>query len=396
MRLRLHMVLTIGLLLVALSVNAKTYTRVGSKQEDWSGTYLLVYENSSTQAYVWNCEDKSSNYEKISQTTAGKITSDDLAGYEVELRKEGSGQYGIYVKSGENKGYIGTKAKNNGILFGNSSAQVFTLQFMSPYVYLETNSKTQRFFFYPKDNRFRIYYDKGKDTNYKNITLYKEGDGEVTPAGNVLNLHYAQADFYACSSVFSGTYPYWDVDLTLAAEDDEQAVPMVWMQILSYSQYSIAGTYKGTWTDGRAGYIHATTSCGAACAGAWLMSKKETPYQVAIRDANLEIKPVKKSSKPNFYTYHIKMDFLDSNGTTWAFDDNIDVYGVWIDCDRSNPKSPVDMDPVPFTLEGNSHGQETALPVVLPSRAAHKYIDKGRLVLEVQGLKYSVLGQIIQ
>ena len=67
MRLRLHMVLTIGLLLAALSVNAKTYTRVGAKAEDWSGTYLLVYENSSTQAYVWNCEDKSSNYEKISQ-----------------------------------------------------------------------------------------------------------------------------------------------------------------------------------------------------------------------------------------------------------------------------------------------------------------------------------------
>ena len=91
------------------------------------------------------------------------------------------------------------------------------------------------------------------------------------------------------------------------------------------------------------------------------------------------------------------MDFQDSNSKTWMFDDDIEVYGVWIDCDRSNPSKPVDMDPVPFTLESGSHGEEvSALPVVRPSHGARKYIEEGRLVLETQGVKYSVLGQVIR
>lgn len=392
-------ILCLFLLGSLLSLYSTTYTRVGSKQEDWSGTYLIVYEKSATQAYVWNCDDASKNFTSVNMTTNGQIVSDNLGAYEVQLNKEGSGQYGIKVISGDNQGYIGSKAKNNGITFGLNGAQVFTLESQSPCVIIKTNSGTQQLLFLSSDNRFRIYYNKDKKwgTEYKQVSLYKVGDGPVPPAGNALDINYVQADFYACDSKFSGNYPYWSVDLTLAQAEDEEAVPMVWLQILTYSQYSIAGKYHASWTDGRAGYIHATKSCGQDCSGAYLPSSKAESgyYGVAIWDADLEITAVSKPAKPNYYTYHINMLIQDSNSKRWTLDKDVDVYGIWIDCDRSNPKSPQYMDPVPFALESSSHQSEkaTSIPTLKANPKVKKFLQDGQLILQWEGRQFDFLGR---
>lgn len=381
--------------------SSTVYTRVSSQPKDgWAGTYLIVYENSKTEAYVWTAEDDKGNYVKATISDGGKIVADNLAAYEVELRPENKG-YGIYVKSGDNQGYIYTEAKKNGIEFGKKGAQEFTLQPNSPYVYLFTNTGTQKFCYNATDKRFRIYYDKDKKwTNYKNICLYRLGDTEVEKPKNELDINYVQADFYACTSVWSGTYPYWDVDLTLAAEDSEEALPYIWLQILSYSQYSIAGTYKASWTDGRAGYIHATKSCGSRCAGAYFYSSKAADgyYQVSLIDANIEITKVgKPKGKPNFYTYHITMDITDSNSKVWTFDDDVDVYGVWLEC--ADKKEGIHEDPVPFALESGKHVSEggTAIDeVATTTDVAHKLMQNGQIVILREDRKYNLLGNRIE
>ena len=51
---------------------ATTFEKVTAEPADWSGEYLLVYEKSTSEAYVWNGLDEASNY------TTAAITDDAI------------------------------------------------------------------------------------------------------------------------------------------------------------------------------------------------------------------------------------------------------------------------------------------------------------------------------
>lgn len=77
-----------------------TYVKVTEKLEDWSGEYLIVYENSTTEAYVWNGVDKA-----VSATTKinsdGSITVDGAVTIRIEKYNDG---YSLKVVGGDNNG----------------------------------------------------------------------------------------------------------------------------------------------------------------------------------------------------------------------------------------------------------------------------------------------------
>ena len=174
-----------------VTVTAATeYTKVTAAPTDWSGEYLLVYENSEIEAFVWTGVDAASCYatatisnNKITKpASAVKLTLAALTGdYE--------GKYSILINGGTNNGkYLANSSTKNEFVF-EESASAFELGFNSTSGELEiaNNSKTIR---YNSTNtaqsvqlRFRPY---GSGQNA--VQLYKKvsTDPEVTATPNAL------------------------------------------------------------------------------------------------------------------------------------------------------------------------------------------------------------------
>ena len=376
------------------------YTKVSGKPvNDWPGTYIIVYEESDTKALVWDGEDSSGNYQEVTLSD-GKITSEALADYQITVSKEGSNKY--YVKAKD--GYIGCEAKKNTIVFSNGGSAC-TIQSNGGYVMLETNTNTCRFLCYENSGyRFRFYYDKNKqwsDNKKKNICFYVLGDVEQEDPQNQLDLNYAQADMYACQSKFptqSNPYDqYFFTYLRLLQEEDENSVPAVELEIYAPTQYSIEGTYKSDYTPMQKYWINC--QAGSKHSIFYFINKSEQGWgQAAINLAEMKITKVGPSQHANAYVYHIKLVFTDSNKKIWTLDKDIDVYALWIDCNRqTNPIS--DMEPVAFALESGNHNTEQEGIENLPSSASgtQKFLIEGQLFIALpDGKIYDANGQMVK
>lgn len=376
------------LLLVALVLNATTYTRVGAKPASWPGTYILVYEKSGTEAYVWNCEGGSGNYVEVALAN-GKITSNNIDQYQVTINQESSNNYGLRTANG----FVYTEAGKNSLGVDKPSAQGCQIQMNGSYADITTNNGTQKLLFNTSNDRFRFYYDNSKQFTGKgeHIYLYAVGDHEVVESGNALDINYAQADFFACDSKFSPvSAQYYSVNLFLGQEESEDAVPQVVLTMLAYTQYSIAGTYKSSdyYQDGKAGFIHET---GGSNFSYIVFPSKEGGTQGSIRECVMQVTTVGASQHINAYKYHFKLSLTDSNNKVWTLDKDLDVYATWTDCDRSGG-TPQDMDYVPFTLESGNHNDATALMQNMIPERARKIIQDGRLMIQREDRVYDVMG----
>ena len=376
------------------------YTRIdGKPTEGWGGhKFLIIYERSATKAWVWNGEDAQSNYTEVTLSD-GKIVSDQLSAYQVLVSEEGSNRYALKTANG----FMGCEAKKNSIRIS-SNASDCTLKVNGTYTILETNTNTCRFLFSVTANRFRFYYDKDKkwqDTDKKNIAFYVLGEVEQAEAQNQLDFHYAQANMYACDSKFpvNGDInnQYFYTELFLAQEEDYDAIPQVNLEILAPTQYSIAGTYRSDYTPEIKYYINCTA--GAKHSDFWFPNKSEQGYaQAAIRLAEMTITKIGKSSKPNAYVYHIRLQFTDSNQKIWTLDKDMDVFAAWVDCDRSG-QNPVDMEPVFFALESGNHVSEADATQVEEqtedgkSSVASKVVEDGVFYIRMaDGTRYNAIG----
>lgn len=387
---------------VTMTQAATVYTRINSKPAaGWPGTYLLVYEKSDTEAIIWNGEDASGNIVKATIQN-GQITSEALADYQVVVTEESSNRY--YVKAKD--GYIGTDAKKNGLTFTNGGREC-TIQQNGSYTMLETNTNTCRFLCYEPSQgtyRFRFYYDANKkwnDTDKHNIHFYVLGNVEQTDPQNQLDINYAHVEMYACESKFptqSNPYDqYFMTFLFLAQEESDDAVPQVGLEILAPTQYSIEGTYKSDYTPGQKYFLN----CQAGSKHSYFIfpNKSEQGWgQASINLAEMKITKVGKSSHPNAYVYHIRLEFTDSNKKVWTLDRDLDVYGWWIDCNRqTDPIS--DMEPVAFALESGNHTTQTEAvePVTdNPSPVTHKVLRDGQFLILRGDKTYTVTGQEVE
>ena len=390
--------IVLGILCASVAHAETVYTKVNTKPtNDWPGTYIIVYEQSATQALVWNGEDASSNYQQVTISN-GKITSEALADYQVTVTKEGNNKY--YVKAKD--GFIGCGSGKNEITL-TSSGRDCTIQSNGGYVQLETNTNTCRFLYYNGQgaNRFRFYYDKDKkwsDTNKHNICFYVLGDVEQEDPDNLLDLGYAHAEMYACESKFptqSNPYDqYFMTFLFLAQEESDEAVPQIGLEILAPTQYSIEGTYKSDYTPGQKYFLN----CQAGAKHSYFIFPNNSAQgygEASIKLATMTITKVGPSQFPNAYVYHIKLVFTDSNQKIWTLDKDMDVYAWWIECNKTtNPVS--NMDPVAFTLESGNHNPSQGIENLQAETSVQKILIDGQMYI-LRGEKiYSVQGQMVK
>lgn len=380
---------------------ATVYTRINNKPaEGWSGTYLIVYEKSATEAYVWDATDASNNFVSIAINN-GKITSEALADYHVTVSEESSNRYYLRVADG----FIGCEAKKNGLTFS-SGGKECSLKANGGYTMLETNTNTCRFLCYESGSnfRFRFYYDAEKqwaDNKKHNIYFYVLGEVEQEDPQNQLDLNYAHVEMYACESKFpTQSNPYDQYFMTfmfLAQEEDDEAVPQIGLEILAPTQYSIAGTYKSDYTPGQKYFLN----CQAGSKHSYFIfpSKAEQGWsQASIKLAQMDVTKVGPSALPNAYKYHIHLVFTDSNQKIWTLDKDMDVYAMWIDCDRSGEQD-TNMDPVPFALESGNHTTQTEGSQAIENQKSeiinHKFLKDGQLFIEKNGHTYTLTGSEI-
>ena len=151
------------------------YVKVTTAPSDWSGEYILVYENSTTQGYVWTGVDAANCY--VAKTISNHTIADD--GFVTLTLAPMSGGYSIKVNGGANNGkYISGNANSNTISFG-TTAKLNTLEFEANGIKITSNTSVMRYNKNSSDNRFR-YYKSGSYTSQQPVQLYKKTAGSVT------------------------------------------------------------------------------------------------------------------------------------------------------------------------------------------------------------------------
>ena len=142
------------------------FVKVTAAPADWSGEYILVYENSTTSAYVWTGVDATNCY--VEKTINNNTVADDgMVSITVATM---TGGYSIKVNGGTNNGkYIYGTMGSNKINFGNT-ASVNTLAYESNSVTITSNTSVMRY--NTGENRFR-YYKSSTYSQQKPVQLYK-------------------------------------------------------------------------------------------------------------------------------------------------------------------------------------------------------------------------------
>lgn len=178
----------------AAAADEGVYKEVTVDQTDWSGEYLLVYEASETQAYVFDGSlsklDAVNNYQAL-EIADGAITADRTCSVTVEavtggyIIKAANGQY-IYAPSESNTIAITSNqstAAKYPITFSVASDGVDIVLDSGPHMRFNASGDQMRF----------RYYKSTTYTNQKPITLYKLEDGSTEPEPGTVSIAEALA-----------------------------------------------------------------------------------------------------------------------------------------------------------------------------------------------------------
>lgn len=158
-----------------------SYKKVTEAPADWSGTYVLVYENSETEAYVWTGVDAVNCFTKATIEN-GKISGEFVT---LTIAALDNG-YSILLNGGTNNGkYVYRSSSSNGLNIDGTQG-LNTISINGNAVEIVSSETTLKFNKSIDQLRFR-YFAKGQQP----VQLYKlvpgdhehvEGDGIVTKA----------------------------------------------------------------------------------------------------------------------------------------------------------------------------------------------------------------------
>ena len=145
------------------------FVKVTSAPADWSGEYILVYEQNTTTGYVWTGVDATSCY--VSKTISNDIIADDPSLITLTIASM-SGGYSVKVNGGTNNGkYIYGTSGSNKINYG-TNPSLNTLSFESNSVKMVSNTSVMRYNNNSGQDRFR-YFQSSTYTNQQPVQLYK-------------------------------------------------------------------------------------------------------------------------------------------------------------------------------------------------------------------------------
>lgn len=152
---------------------AVSYTKVTENLGDWSGEYLLVYENEG-QAYVWTGVDEAECY--VTTTVSdNSISAPEGAAILTIASMEGG--YSIKVNGDESK-FIGQTSDANGMNI-NGKAKANTISIVEGSAIITSSAAVMRYNATSGQERFR-YYKSTSYANQKPVQLYKLEEAAVS------------------------------------------------------------------------------------------------------------------------------------------------------------------------------------------------------------------------
>ena len=170
------------------------YVKVTVSQADWSGDYLLVYED-GTDAYVWNGDynDGASNY--ASATISSNTIAKPDAAAVITIAAASEGKYTLQVNGDK---YFQDNGSNSKLIFTDAIADAaeVTISYETDWTKLQFSERCIRFNNNSGQTRFRFYAASSQQA----VQLYKK---EATPsyidirtgltAGNYYTICYPKA-----------------------------------------------------------------------------------------------------------------------------------------------------------------------------------------------------------
>lgn len=213
---------------------SQTYTKVTQNLADWTGTYLIVYEVSETEGYVFTGVDEKLN-SVLTQLADGNIvtSASDLAFCPVRFEPYGSG-YSIKLLSGVNVGkYIyASPSGYNDILFSDEPQQL-TISHDGTTVHILDGEAPFQFNKSSSYLWFRFF--AAKPGGQSEIALYKLDDG--TSGGEFV---LSAGQWEANKSLASATNEY------VALGDWPAGLNPVALSFISNSQSYSSISYRNT------------------------------------------------------------------------------------------------------------------------------------------------------
>ena len=166
------------------SVTAPCYVKVTSAPADWSGKYLIVYEDGA-DAYVFKALESANNYVAATIDNGVILATEELNSVAVELASMNGG-YSVKTSAG----YISGTNDSNKLNFNKTTAQLNSLEFVDGEgVKITSNTSVFRFNSAKDNLRFR-YFKSATFESQKPIQLYKYTE----PVAETWSSFYAAMD----------------------------------------------------------------------------------------------------------------------------------------------------------------------------------------------------------
>ena len=212
----------------------KCYKKVTESQSDWTGTYLIVYEDGA-KAYVFNATDAANGYlyTTISDGTIASTSETDAVQVQIE-----SMNGGYAIKS--SKGYIYGKSNDNKLNFNSTTQQLNEIDYESTGVKIVSLTSVLRFNSTSGQMRFR-YFKSSSYSSQKPVQLYKLVDGESggetpeqpeTPAVPVLSVTATEVNVDAAAG--NGEIAY-SVENSVSGTTVSASTTATWITNFSYT-----------------------------------------------------------------------------------------------------------------------------------------------------------------
>ena len=157
-----------------------SYVKVTEAPTDWSGEYILVYENSATEGYVWTGVNTANCF--VSETISDNTIADD--GFVTLTIASMTGGYSIRIKGGTNNNkYIYGTSGSNGISFGNNpSLNTISYEYESNSSKIVSNTSVLR---YNSSATVFRYYKSSTYTEQQPVQLYKKTANGSAPTHTI-------------------------------------------------------------------------------------------------------------------------------------------------------------------------------------------------------------------
>ena len=173
--------------------SSNEFTKVTSAPSDWSGDYLIVWEDGEGGATVFNGESGTEKY-ATGTISNNKITKAD--DYAVVTIEKMTGGYSLYV---DGKGYMKGTSGNNALSYA-TSAQLNTIEMDDDGVLITSNSSVLRWNNATSNGHMFRYYKSSTYSAQQPIQLYKKG------AGSSSTTYYTTAPVYVAPCEHTNTH----------------------------------------------------------------------------------------------------------------------------------------------------------------------------------------------